>query len=416
MSPQFSPPAKGEYREAGRGLLPPLRFPEFRHAPAWVEKSLVNICERISQGGTPDTSVSDYWNGSVEWLTPAEMGKTESRFIMSTKRKITKLGLQNCSSDLLPINSVIISTRAPIGHVGINLSEMAINQGCKGLIPRKTTNPDFLYYTLTKSVQSLADLGAGNTFKELSGSSLKSFEVPFPQILEQQKIAECLSSVDSLIAAQALKVDALKAHKKGLMQQLFPAEGKTVPPLRFPEFRHAPAWKIKPLGEIGENLDNRRIPVTEGDRVNGEIPYYGASGVIDYINNHIFDEDILCISEDGANLSARVYPIAFSVTGKSWVNNHAHVLRFKNMSTHMIVEKYLNSIPLDDYLTGMAQPKLNRAMLDTIPIPLPDIKEQEKVANCLTSMETLIAAQTRKLDALKRHKKGLMQQLFPSEK
>jgi type I restriction enzyme, S subunit len=203
--------------------VPKLRFPEFWDAGKWEKKRLIDMCERISQGGTPDTANPDYWNGSIEWLTPAEMGKTKTRFMQSTARKITKTGLKNCSSDLLPINSVIISTRAPIGHLAINKSEMAINQGCKGLIPRESTNYDFLYYSLLNFKISLIDLVAGNTFKELTGNSLKNFEIPFPTLSEQQKIADCLSSIDSRITAETQKLDTLKAHKKGLMQQLFPA-------------------------------------------------------------------------------------------------------------------------------------------------------------------------------------------------
>lgn len=190
---------------------------------------------------------------------------------------------------------------------------------------------------------------------------------------------------------------------------------ETLPRLRFPEFQDAPEWEEKPLGIIAENLDNKRIPITESDRVRGEIPYYGASGIVDYVKDFIFDEDLLCVSEDGANLVARTSPIAFSVSGKTWVNNHAHVLKFGNRSTQIMIENYLNFIKLDDFLTGMAQPKLNRAMLDSIPIPLPDIDEQQKIADCLTSLDELIAAQGQKLDALKAHKKGLLQQLFPAE-
>jgi type I restriction enzyme S subunit len=135
---------------------------------------------------------------------------------------------------------------------------------------------------------------------------------------------------------------------------------------------------------------------------------------VDYVNTYIFDEDLLCISEDGANLVARTYPIAFPISGKTWVNNHAHVLKFEHGCTQKLVEDYLNSIKLDDFLTGMAQPKLNKAMLDSIPIPLPDVPEQQRISDCVSFLDKLITAQTQKLDALKAHKQGLMQQLFPS--
>ena len=247
---------------------------------------------------------------------------------------------------------------------------------------------------------------------------LLAMPVPVPggplSLQEQRKIADCLASTDALIEAQGRKVKALKAHKKGLMQHLFPQEGETQPRLRFPKFEGAGEWSAKPLGKVAENLDNRRIPITSGSRVAGDVPYYGASGIVDYVEGYIFDEDLLCVSEDGANLLTRAYPIAFAITGKTWVNNHAHVLRFKHDFTQKFVEVYLNSIKLDDFITGMAQPKLNKAKLDSIPIPLPTEPEQKRIANCLTSLDDLIAAETRKLDTVKTHKRGLMQQLFPS--
>ncbi|MGU9977412.1 MAG: restriction endonuclease subunit S [Candidatus Oxydemutatoraceae bacterium WSBS_2016_MAG_OTU14] len=203
---------------------PELRFPEFRGKGAWEVKRLEDVCRKITQGGTPDTSNHSYWNGAINWLTPAEMGKTGDYFIHTTARKITPLGFRNCSSDLLPVHSVIVSTRAPIGHLAINKSEMAINQGCKGLIPKDTTNHNFLYYFLLNFKFLLMDLGAGSTFKELTGNDLKKFKILFPSFKEQQKIADCLTSLDALISAENEKLSTLKDHKKGLLQKLFPIQ------------------------------------------------------------------------------------------------------------------------------------------------------------------------------------------------
>ena len=243
---------------------------------------------------------------------------------------------------------------------------------------------------------------------------LWNMPIALPKLEEQQKIADCLSSIDDLISAEDKKLSALKNYKKGLMQKLFPVEGKTVPESRFPEFSNSRAWSMKSLSKICINLDSKRIPITGNKRKSGSTPYYGASGIVDYIDGFIFDEYLLCVSEDGANLVARTYPIAFSIAGKTWVNNHAHVLKFQNDFTQVLVENYLNHIDLSDYLTGMAQPKLNRAKLDIIPIPLPDEKEQKKIANFLSSVDELLTAQTDKIEALKKHKTGLMQGLFPS--
>jgi type I restriction enzyme S subunit len=109
-------------------------------------------------------------------------------------------------------------------------------------------------------------------------------------------------------------------------------------------------WQTKTLDEISINLDNRRVPITKAVRRSGEYPYYGASGIVDFVADYIFDEGVLLISEDGANLLARSTPIAFPASGKYWVNNHAHILKFENTTTQRFVELYLESIPLDDYI------------------------------------------------------------------
>lgn len=249
----------------------------------------------------------------------------------------------------------------------------------------------------------------------VSDDDLMALPVPRPSPAEQRRIAACLTSLDELLAAGGRKLKALLAHRRGLLQQIFPREGDSRPRLRFPEFRDAGEWDTRPLANVAENLDSKRVPITERDRTRGEIPYYGASGIVDYVDGYIFDEDLLCVSEDGANLVARTYPIAFSISGKSWVNNHAHVLRFDDRARQTLVEVYLNATDLGEFITGMAQPKLNRGMLDTIPIPLPPgCAEQQRIAGCLSSLNALIAAASRMLDGLRVHKKGLMQQLFPA--
>lgn len=129
---------------------------------------------------------------------------------------------------------------------------------------------------------------------------------------------------------------------------------------------------IATLPDLGKNLDNKRIPITGGDRKAGEYPYYGASGVVDYVADYIFDDDLLLISEDGANLVARVTPIAFPSTGKVWINNHAHVIKFNSMAMQCYVENLLNMMDISPYVTGTAQPKLNQAKLNSIPIPVPE--------------------------------------------
>ena len=143
------------------------------------------------------------------------------------------------------------------------------------------------------------------------------------------------------------------------------------------------------LSDISVNCDSLRKPVTSGNREAGNIPYYGASGIVDYVKDYIFDGDYLLISEDGANLLARNTPIAFSISGKNWVNNHAHILQFDNRITQRYVEIYLNSIDLSPYISGGAQPKLNQQSLYKIPIPLPSYQKQKEIVTILDRFDTL---------------------------
>lgn len=146
-------------------------------------------------------------------------------------------------------------------------------------------------------------------------------------------------------------------------------------------------WKT--LGELAENLDSKRKPITSGLREAGNIPYYGASGIVDYVKDYIFDGDLLLISEDGANLLARNTPIAFSISGKTWVNNHAHVLKFDTYAARRYVEYYLNSIDLTTYISGAAQPKLNKKNLESIRIPNPSPEEKERIVSILDKFDAL---------------------------
>lgn len=144
------------------------------------------------------------------------------------------------------------------------------------------------------------------------------------------------------------------------------------------------------LSDIAINLDSKRKPVTKAAREAGDIPYYGVSGIVDYVSDYIFDGDYLLISEDGANLLARSTPIAFSVSGKSWVNNHAHVLQFNTYAERRFVEFYMNSLDLSSYISSGAQPKLNQANLNKIPIPVPPLEEQERIVSILDKFDALV--------------------------
>lgn len=177
-------------------------------------------------------------------------------------------------------------------------------------------------------------------------------------------------------------------------------------------------WEVKRLGEVCTFLDSQRIPIKDADRgkMQGEYPYYGASGIIDYVNDYIFDDDLILLGEDGANILLRSTPLAFLVSGKVWVNNHAHVLKTKQGFDRYYVCNYLETLSYDKYNTGTAQPKLNREICEKIPILLPPKEEQNRISKLLVEWDTAIEKQSELIEKLKLRKRALMQQLLTGKK
>jgi len=204
--------------------------------------------------------------------------------------RITEEGLQNSSTKLIPKHCVLIGLAGQgktRGTVAMNMVELCTNQSIAAIFPsEKIFDSNFLYHNLDSRYDELRRLSTGSEGRGgLNLQIIKSLKINTPSLPEQQKIADCLSSISDRISAETQKLDTLKAHKKGLMQQLFPAEGETLPKLRFPEFRDAGEWEEKLLGQTVQFLDGQRKPIKESDRVSmqGHFPYYGASGIIDYI-------------------------------------------------------------------------------------------------------------------------------------
>jgi type I restriction enzyme, S subunit len=222
----------------------------------------------------------------------------------------------------------------------------------------------------------------GGTIDRLYNDNIRKTKVPIPcpenpkkSLAIQAEIVRILDTFTSLTAELTAELTARKKQYNYYRDQLLTFDEGEV------------EWT--PLGELAESLDSKRKPITSGLRDAGEVPYYGASGIVDYVKDYIFDEELLLVSEDGANLLARSTPIAFSISGKSWVNNHAHVLRFRTYAERRYVEFYLNSIDLTLYISGAAQPKLNKKNLESISIPNPSLEEKERIVAILDKFDAL---------------------------
>lgn len=179
--------------------------------------TLAECCEIVS-GATPKTSVAEYWDGDVEWATPADLSKLDGPFIEETPRKITSRGLASCAATVLPAGSVLLSSRAPIGHVAINARPMATNQGFKSLVPKPDLlDAKYLYHWLRANKRHLQSLGNGATFKEISKATVARVQLPVPPLEEQSRIAAILDQADALRA----KRRRLLAHLDDLTHAIF---------------------------------------------------------------------------------------------------------------------------------------------------------------------------------------------------
>lgn len=264
------------------------------------------------------------------------------------------------------------------------------------------------FFNSTQYHNQLLPLIQGAKVSSISKKALNNTIIVYPSTSEQQKIADCLSSLDELIEATAQKVEALKEHKKGLMQRLFPAEGKNVPDLRFPEFQNTESWKeykLKSLCEIGNGKDYKHLG-------SGNIPVYGSGGYMTSVDDFLYDGESVCIGRKGT-INKPIF-----LTGKFWtVDTLFYTHSFRNCLPPFL---YLIFLQIDWYKYNEAGgvPSLSKTTIGEINILIPiekkgKLKEQQKIADCLSSLDDLIEATSRKVEILKEHKKGLMQQLFP---
>ena len=184
----------------------------------------------------------------------------------------------------------------------------------------------------------------------------------------------------------------------------------TQPEIRFPGFMED--WEERKLGELTESFDGKRVPIDSDLRISGKYPYYGATGIIDYVDDYIFNGEYVLLAEDGANIIMRNYPVAYLTQGKFWLNNNAHIMRMRNGSNYFLVQ-VLEKIDYKKYNTGTAQPKLNSKIVKNIELKIPHIEEQQQIGNFFKQLDNIIALHQRKLDLLKETKKGFLQKMFP---
>ena len=333
-----------------------------RLCPEGVEyRKLGAICH-IEKGKTP-----------IQKATPGEFP-----LVVTANERLWCDSYQfDCTAVCIPLISSSGHGKKDLRTIHYQSGKFALGNILCAVIPNneRYISAQFLYvYLLARKDFLIVPLMRGGANVSLSTDSLKNIKVPVPPLEVQQEIVQILDQFTQLTAELTAELTARRKQFTFYQTALF---------------QQAQNATVKYLDEISENCDNLRKPVTSGNRTKGDYPYYGASGIVDYVDNYIFDGDYLLVSEDGANLLARSTPIAFSITGKNWVNNHAHVLHFEEYATRRYVEFYLNAMDLSPYVTGGAQPKLNQKNLNRIPISLPSLPEQRRIVSILDRFDAL---------------------------
>ena len=414
-----------------RGLLPMLRFPAFRDAGEWTSALLGKLLI-----GSPDYGVNaaavPFADNLPKYLRITDI----SEGCQYLPDKQVSVDLDATAENYLDEGDIVLArTGASVGKSYRYRKEDG-KLVFAGFLIRVKPDPRLListylanFLTTDQFWKWVAVTSARSGQPGINSTEYSSLAIPLPpNFPEQQKIADCLASLDERITLEAQKLDTLKTHKKGLMQQLFPAEGETLPKLRFPEFRDVGEWEFVPLKELA----SRRTERNSDGKLVRVLTNSAEHGVVD--QRDYFDKDIATqgnlenyfIVDNGdfvynprISTFAPVGPISRNSVAKGVMSPLYTVFRFKNSGIDFYAH-YFKTSAWHLYMrqvgsTGARHDRMAIANDDflAMPLPAPLQEEQQKIADCLTSLDDLITAQTQKLAAHKTHKKGLMQQLFP---
>jgi type I restriction enzyme S subunit len=421
-------------KKSKRTLTPKLRFPEFRKEPGWNEVPLEKIAERTTTKNL-DGSIARVLTNS------AEHGVLDQRDYFD--KDIANAG--NIDGYYIVdfgdyVYNPRISTLAPVGPISRNNIGKGVMSPLYTVFRFTDKNTDFYqYYFKTASwhlyLRRVSSMGARHDRMSITTGDFMAMPVPTPLPQEQQKIADCLSSLDGLIAAEGRKLAALRDHKRGLMQQLFPRKGETQPRLRFPEFRNAPEWKAWPLAKLAREIHDGDWIESKDQSPSGiRLVQTGNIGEGLFINK---EDNARFVSEStfkrlrckeihpGDCLVSRLPdPIGRACllpdTGSRMITAvDCAIIRFRldKIVPHLFIalsqrSEYYREVA--SLASGSTRKRISRTKLAEVELCLPEMPEQRRIADCLSALDARIAGQSAKLDALRTHKRGLMQQLFPS--
>ena len=398
---------------------PKLRFNGYTND--WERKKLGDVAEIVG-GGTPSTTKDNYWNGSINWYTPAEIG--DKIFIDNSQRKITNLGLKNSSAKILPAGTMLFTSRAGIGKTAILKEEGSTNQGFQSIIPNVKLLDSYFIYSMSNILKKYGEShGAGSTFIEISGKELAKAKIFLPSLIEQKYISKIIYSIDDTIQLHERKCEELALIKQALLQKLFPKKDEVIPEVRYKSF--SAAWEQRKLGEIGKVFTGNTPSTknTENWTTDKSIGHVWITPT-DINNNIMFDSERY-LSDKGWS-QARVVPknsvliTSIASIGKNAINGVE--VAFNQQINALVVQKNNPYFILTlmnkekqrfESLAGQtATPIINKSTFSSFMVKIPSETEQEQIGEFFKQLDSLIALHQRKLEKLKQLKKFLLQNMF----
>lgn len=400
---------------------PDLRFSNF--LDMWHIHKLSDVAT-ITGGGTPSTKVSEYWDGEIDWYTPNEIG--ERIYARGSKKKITNLGYKKSSTKLLPINTILFTSRAGIGNTAILAKEGCTNQGFQSIIPNSEKIDSYFIYTISNHIKKYAlKHAAGSTFLEISGKELGKMKLFLPSLKEQQKIGVFFSKLDRQIELEEKKLDLLEQQKKGYMQKIFSQE------IRFKDENgnDYPDWKEQKLEELGRFNSGVGFPEKyQGGNLG--TPFFKVSDMnlpanktlMNMANNYVTDQQI---NEKKWKVINDVPAVIFAKVGAAIMLNRKRIViepflmdnntMSYSFSTHWDTNFgniFFQTLNLPKYAQVGALPSYNSKDIGTISVNLPSLSEQQKIGDFFSKLDIFIEKQSDKIELLKERKKGFLQKMF----
>ena len=386
-----------------KSLTPQIRFKGFTEA--WEQRKLSDIAEIIG-GGTPDTNNPSYWDGDIDWYSPAELG--EQIYAIGSRRRITKEGYKNSSAKLLPANKTILFTsRAGIGTTAILCRPACTNQGFQSLVINDNTDLYFIYSMSSRIKDFAISKASGSTFLEISGKQLATMNLFLPQLNEQRKIGQYFKSLDNLITLYQRKLDALKKIKLALLEKMFPKNGSNIPEIRFTGFTEA--WEQRKLRDVAGRITTGKLDANAAIE-NGKYPFFTTAIQTYRTNTFSFDEDAILVAGNGPIGYIKEYCGKFDAYQREYV-----ITDFLKDEKPFIVTAMKSAMPtrISSTTYGSAMPYITLNVLTEMSLSFPKIKEERiSIAGVLYTFDSLITLHQRKLDALKKIKSALLEKMF----